>query len=688
MGEQISFKVFDERFRNVNKNYRRGLFEARLDPETFELLDQSPPHAISLEEAALELARTAIDRLAFVGSEVVIPSFGQERISTEIFKTYARSIVNAYELTDYFLRDSKMFDPFLNGILALLLKRASDDILSTVNALVKGHVAEPELPKIGDEFLLLALCAVNSVYRGGTNKFDEGCKVLVTLERMIVELGHAKHHKSFGLLGLHRYLRGRLQFGLGRLKEAEESFAESAHFYSQRIKIRSTSEIKSPNEIEEARILSLRRATLARCLGTAYLFYVQSRLERSVELLRIGVPILTLDCGRVNTAYCELIEVMATRALHADNDEKLINCEQQVQASLGVFEEYVPHGHYMPRGLLELARIKDCRAKQAFDQDRWEDSQNLFQEIESLLNRVVGLVPDIDNTRHRAILAGAFILRSQISRHRLRMHYKKKALPLNASDRVAECISDAQVALDYATSKQQRCEALLTLGQARLFSNTVAFEELKMSPIEMRAAHESVLAQYSEALSENGGENPRITAIALLGLTELEMTASGNYYYAKRYFERFESVVLQIEDRKCRLFAENLRSQLDRPHTDFFVDPNSKEGLNPRHWHNKLNAFLREQVMYQTARKFRGKLDLPDQKKGAKSNDDRENQSTNDVAPKKGKQTRQSILTKSLSEELKISRAAASTLARDLLPDFKRIIDEEELLAKILNSPD
>lgn len=710
----MDFNDYEDRFLKVNEYYRHGLLEACVNEETYESLDgETNKQSLTLEDAAARLADVAMSKLAFLESNGLAggnSTSGREHLTPHEFKVYARSIVNAYEISDYFLNRPERLDLFLENILNLLSPRSVAGLLPSVGALVNGYLEEeganlPDsaLVKIADELILMALCAANSIYRNHTTrKYEEGRKCLQDIGAMIDELKVSKGRNSYGLLGLQRYLLGRVLFGLGHFRECETAFAESAEFYSERIKLMSLTEVKTSDTIEEARILSLRRATLARCLGSAYLYFVQSKLERSLDLLKIGVPILTLDCGRVNAAYCDLIQAMATRAKYTDNPHKLTDCEDKVRNCLEIFKRYVPKGHYVPRCQLELIRIKDCQAIIDFP-ERTDDGEGLEDRLNEHyweIYREIGEVIAFTNSReqtsdhNRRMAAAAFILRSQCRRHHLRMLYKSN-LPMESQrDQIDECIKDAEEALEKAgTIKQLRCEAHLAWGQALQFKHDVATQVTAGDDGGGDGWREYIREKYFDALSENDKENPRITATALLCLTELEMTGRVNYYYSKRYFEKYEKVAQQIEDRKCRLFADELRKRLELPHTDFFVDVDSDQGLKPSFWKKRLEEFLIKQAMYRIARRHKGKLPARDQKKGAKIKETGAShnsavEESSSAPAKPGRETTQSILTKGFMEELHISRVAAYDLAFNELEEFKKIKKLEVELAKHLNSPD
>jgi GGDEF domain-containing protein len=707
------FRVFEEKAGKVNQYYRRGLFEARLDAHTYEIIGTETTDGISLDDAAATLAEVAMRKLSFLESDEQAegpPPGGQGSFKAHEIKVYARSITNAYELADYFLRAPQDIDRFLKNILNLLVRNVGDGLLQTVASRVRRYMPEGQadlfednLVRIADEFLLMGLCAVHSIYRGHTaHKYEEAWQQLQILERMIRELGIVKKQKSFGLLALHQYLAGRILFGLGRFNEAEKAFAESAEYYSERIKSKSRAEAKPVNGVDEEHLLSLRRTMLARCLGSAYLYFVQSKLERSLELLKIGVPILTFDCGRVIAAYCDLIEAMATHALYADDDDKLVECEEKVLACGATFERYVPHGHYLQLCQLELIRIKESRAKIAFD--GFDGSNEILRaEINHHYKGIYRLLEEVtdyagahqsDDDRNRRLATAALILRSQSRRHHLRRLHKIEPLGEEQRRHIKECVRYAEAAYKKAGAmKQLKCEALLAWGQALQFDHFTAPGRAAEDAAKVEEARrEEIREKYFEALTENDRQNPRITATALLGLTELEMTGRGNYYLAKRYFEKYDKIAPQIEDSMCRLYAKNLRAQLERPHADFFVDADHKERLSFTYWKKELEKFLIRQAMYRIARERRGELPAQDTKpeKGGRGKDKKENSANKagSASGKPGRQTRQSILTRGLMEELKLSRAHASVFAGKNLEEFKRIAREEERLVSLLNSPD
>lgn len=295
---------------------------------------------------------------------------------------------------------------------------------------------------------------------------------------------------------------------------------------------------------------------------------------------------------------------------------------------------------------------------------------------------------------NRRLATAALVLRSQSRRHHLRWLHKIE--PLGEAQRalIKECVESAAAAYQNAGAMRQlKCEALLAWGHALQFYHFTAPAEVSEggdgTPDRRR---EEIREKYYEALDENKQQNPRITATALLCLTELEMTGHGNYYLAKRYFEKYETLAPQIEDSMCRRYARNLREQLERPHADFFVDADVKERLSFKFWKKELEDFLIRQAMYRVARERRGELPAQDFKpdKGGQAKVRREA-----AAGRGGKasgtserHTKQSVLTKGFMEELKISRAHASAFARDWLPEFKQIAQVEERLASILNSPD
>ncbi|HEX8197673.1 MAG TPA: hypothetical protein VF571_15880 [Pyrinomonadaceae bacterium] len=720
------FEEFREKHDKVNRLYRGGFFESTLDMETYELRETDADGGIALDTAAVDLAKTAIDKLSFVKSYLnakpVLPAI-EDRLSVNEFNIYARSIANAYEIADYFVQTPGDMVEFLRRFLDLLTRKKEDKISSIVTEFAKDCLLTPdsnsvtsdpeefklpdsEMFNLANEFLLMSLCAVNSIYRIHTKQqYEKGLESLEIIEGKIEDLSDKKSRPSFGLLGLHSYLSGRLFFALGSFKEAEKAFADSADFYSERVKSKFRSEDKSLDKPDEARILSVRRTMLARCLGSAQLYYEQSKLEKSLELLKIGVPILTLDCGKVIETFCDQLQAMATRALHADDDERLKECEKKIDACLKVYEKYVTHSNFVPRCLLEKIRIRDCRTKLKFAEfdDSKQGKIDCSNYIEEQFQKNLDIFTEIDekhtDSGNHRLEAEVSILRSQTNRHRLVMLHKiGMGSSAEAKSIVNDCIEYAKKAFEITVGmKQLQSESLLAWGQALQFVNRVAAEnrgetEHSEEPSEeIKKQREIIREKYFDALKEN--ESPKITATAFLCLTELEMVGRGNYFYAKRYFQKYESVASEVEDRKCQLFAESLRERLERPRSEFFVDYHVEHRLNPIYWKKKLDDFLIEQAMREIARARREKLPAKDSKILKKDSKDQKTDNragdTNDpAADKPGRETIQSVLTAGFEKYLKLKRAAASNLAGAKLKKFKEIYEEEKKFASILNSPD
>lgn len=693
LGDEQGAAAFQEMFRKVNRYYRRGHFEIRIDPATGD--EVRPADANWAEGLTLQDAARAL-------SEIAMEYWERKQVPSQYYQPVLRSIVIAYEIQDYFLDVPDRLKLFLDNFSAVLATAA--DLKETVLEIALMHIqdfderqAEDEYTRLANEFLLLVMSSINSLYRQHSPEaYDLGLQQLQQVERLIKQLDTRKRRESLGLLGLQRYLLGRMSFGVGNFSDADRAFRDSAHSYSERIKARIKSKSADPeqsaDDLEETRLLSLRRATLARCLGSAYLYVVQGRLREAIDLLDTWVPLLALDCGRIIAEYCELIRISASRALNSHDDQILAECEDRIRSCLEVFNKYVENSHYPRRAILELVLIKHFRSSLLFQASRYSSRSEKERVKDSLTKSYMeglhqledvkafaraGGKPESENPR---LLIEALTLSAQIRRNHLSMARELGSISsIDAMSAIEECIKEAREAIRLSESmKQQHCEALMALGQALQYQQTINRESRETHSENSNTAwREKARAEYLKTLSANRNENPRITASVFLLLVELEMEDQGNYFKAKKYFEKYKKIAGLVEHRFCLDMATSLEIKFERPDSDFSIDIDSEVSLDLKYWQGKLQAFLIQQAMNRIAQQYLNQLPAKDKKGDARPNDDNE-RANFILADKLRRETKLSILANGFIKELGLRRKSAYDLAGKRLQDFKNLASQPD----------
>ena len=695
LGDDKGAEAFREMFRKINRYYRRGHFEIRIDPSIGTEVppkDEKWAEALKLQDAAQAL------------SEIAIECWERKQVPAKHYRPVLRSIVNAYEIQDYFLSVPESLRLFLNNFSDSILARPAADFFGTVCEVAVTHIndfndeqAEKEYILLANEFLLMVMCSINSLYRHHSPKaYKLGLQKLEQVDSLINQLNAKKPRKSLALKGLQRYLFGRMSFGVGDFAAAEVAFKASADSYSERIKTRLDSPTEeseqSADEIEEARLLSLRRATLARCLGIAYLYVVQGKLREAIDLLDNWVPLLALDCGRIIVAYCELIRASASRALHSDKDDILEKCEIRVNECLLVFENHVPSSHYPKRAILELELIKHFRSKLLLKASRRSSKGEKERVKQSLTQTYTDSLHKLNDVKAFAraegdaerenprLLNEALILAAQLRRTHLKMMRELGSVgPTDAIRIIEECITEASEAVRLSESmKQQHCEALMALGQALQYQQTIKRESKQYNSDNSNTDwREGPRVEYLEALSANRNENPRITAQVFLLLAELEMEDQGNYFKARKYFKKYQEISGSVQHRFCLDKAESLNRKLERLNTDFSIDINSQTSLDLKTKQSELRAFLVQQAMYRIAQQNADQLPAKDKKSDARP-DDNDERSRANLADKLRRETKLSVLANGFMKELGLPRKTAYDLATEKLEEFKSLASPQD----------
>lgn len=578
--------LFTDNLTTVLSMYNRGEFEfsVPVEPETGRFIhdekirrNPSRPDAdqkwLTLAEASSQVFQTAIqiapDVLAlrdFANTTV----YGNGKIMPwrrysgfeNLLKSVFRARVINYEVLDYFLKPDNRHTQYLIDIAeGLQRKDPIDFIRKRFKQTFRFDGDEKLINAISEEFVLLGLCGVNAIYRFHAPDKTRGCLIyLEAIENFIYQkLPKLKGgHLSLGLLGLAQYLRARLYFDLGQQELALTAALASSDIYARKGLRQGRARQKnrdqySPVELEEARMIALRRSALSTAMGVGHIQIVSGRITDAVNLLNLSRVALSSNCGEINARYVDLLWAEGFRALHSSSTRELMRAARVLCRSRRAFKRLVAeshlaaNSHYVGRSNVELALVY-YYAVRGFDAEinkaplrkqtpLIRRKQRYFKIAIDYCEEALQLSPFRNKGRRKHRLASeAHVVRS-------RLHLLKEPSP-----DYKQAIAEAQMALKCAEENpRHQCEAWIALGTAYL----QRAEELKDYTqagyqAEMTELRDKALQSLQNAL-EAYKENRRLTALCLLRLAQANTLSPDTYPEVKFYLQQYSELASHVE---------------------------------------------------------------------------------------------------------------------------------------------
>lgn len=672
--KDFQWDKFIYEFEQMHSFYRRGLFEIVIDlraPGGYRELETAPRRE---KNSLLNFA----DRLY----QTALTAWQSQTIPQDYFSQVLKTLVCSFEIDEYFHQittDKKIFfrdflDDFLQSSAPLEknFQNKCKEVSERISPVPSFEVPEIFI-KLADEILMICLCGINVYYKAsGEATPQDGLQRTEKLMEYIDYLSKYKkmnypssiEDRGLGLRGLANYFRGRFLFSLGRYNEAEQAFDESSSNYLEKMFWKTDSVEKDD---AESRALSLRRANLAKILGSTRIYLRQSRIKDALKFLEKARPFLSFSTGKVMSRIADLTYIGAKRIKYSSHYETLVESKDLAEKCREDFERYIPNSYYVHRCDIEISLINYFLENFANSK---EAKLELLNESIRKINVVIEHYRQPDQkklSKNRRLLVEALTVGS---------HIRRKVTNIEQFDDLNNfnlAINDAQEAVDLAEGmKQLKCSAYIALA--------LAYREILLNLIESEKAQklddseinkdffvnkQKALDCFFEALSLNEDENPRVTAISYLRVAEIELLRQPNYVLSEFYFKKFKKYENKIEHQYVLDFAAGVEKKLsERQVPEFYLD--TSKSLNYKEWSKNLKECLIRHAIFQIAIELKGKM--PAKRRKCDST-----QSEDTSINKNTRQTRQSLLAGVFKEKMGLAQNEAFDLASKHLKEFESL---------------
>lgn len=485
------------------------------------------------------------------------------------------------ELSEEFV---EVADRFMRSARAREMERWAEELNGAAFA---TENPKDERTKVIKNLLIASLLGANHYYR----QYDEAAysRALSLLERIQIYVEeelpqqHRMERKSFGLLALTLFLKGRVLMAQGSFKKSREAFRLSAEAYVARVRQKEeffrSGEIKTQAELDEKLSVTLRRAALVAAFGDGYLSFVTSEITRAREALTLARASLTRNSGRAYLAYVDLWFFACQRAAYSSDLKVLNEAIRGIDECFQTFQTLVPGTHFVHRAGVQKALALYYRSKLS-TRDSAEDSTIAMQ----LLDDAIDYAKEFKGGKYKNphLLADALVYKSFFLRARCR-----KAPPESALQSLEEAKEVARHAC--AVSKgiaPMESEAWAALGAA--YSDIA--ELRKSQRMDFFTEFDQAMDALQRSLRENAGENARLDAAAYLRLSRLCLLTRATEIMAYEFFERWRELEGRVEHAYLKRMASDLRSE-DKIVAPFFLI-RGDESLKYTDWESAVRDFL------------------------------------------------------------------------------------------------
>jgi hypothetical protein len=439
--------------------------------------------------------------------------------------------------------------------------------------------------------VLKALCGINQIYRNHKSvEYAEALDFLTIIEDF-VNTNTSYFQASFGLKGLIFYLKGLLNRSIPNYTEAETEFRKSIEFYSKSLEVISSEfenkKLKTPNSnlqilqlnYEEKKFLVLRRCALSSIFGLSFHFLVTGKIKDCLSFSALAKNVLQDNCGIVYKRYAELLYAEAKLA---ENISSEINLNETLQILNICYEDFdrlnIQQHKFRVRIAQSLVLYYQARlAMKESDGKSFSKISEILTNAENYLSQTIKFAKD---NKKMQLLCDASTNLTFVKRFILR---GKTNI---SQDDILEIENLGRKALtEMAKFPSQLCEAYLALGAmyADFAQRTTAENQLNYI--------DKSRDNLNKALEHNGQKNLLVTASALLRLCEISLLQKSHFVRARYYYNTYLKISQQLQHDYCRVWADELKPQIERLDEYFFVFPNEYDSFA------KLEVNLRDYVL-------------------------------------------------------------------------------------------
>jgi hypothetical protein len=456
-------------------------------------------------------------------------------------------------------------------------------------------------PRVLKIQIVAALCGINNLYRAHEpEKYAlalEFINVIETFVRRDLPLEYSPRRDCFGLLGMTTFLHGRVLSAQGDYDGAQSAFAQSSDAYVARLDQKGKffeEKFIDAEAFEEKKRVTLRRAALLSALGVGYVSFINGHISQALIALRSSRLDLKHNVGAVHGAFVDILFFACRRAVGSSDRQIMEDVVTGLRACRKTLKPLVQDSHYYHRAGLELATALHCRAKllAAAGEDAAKDQT----EALNCLNQAILYSEKLKEQRpqNSRLLVESLIIRS----------YVKRWMPLGLGEdhhaRLTSAMDDAIRANRVAKGRSwTKCEALIGLGVAH-------YHEYKNSPVDSRDINDLREAQtyFREALTVNGGRNPRIEGVCYLNLARLGLYDPATIALAHDYFQRWTRIKDRVEHIYCRELADRVSERLSANGPLLII--NAEASLSYPDWEKKLREHLLNTMLRNLAQETAG----------------------------------------------------------------------------------
>ena len=528
-------------------------------------------------------------------------------IKNLIYKVKDYSLAVPPELGQFFLDQARQFSERVKNN---EVERFADEL--------RGEAAAPREPddaraRVIKVQIIAALCGVNHLYRLHIHGNDEEALEIVenieTYVKRELPGQHRNKRRSFGLLGLTLYLKGRLLSACGDYDNAQKAYAQSNDAYVARLDQKKDFYNRgyiNREEYEEKQVVTLRRVALVSAMGVGYLAFINSRISKALAALRASRAALKQNAGAVYEAYTDVLFFACRRAEGSSESETLEDVIYGIEACRATLSELVPDSHYLHRAGIELAialhyRVKSRQKASEGTDHAFKDYTRAMELLESAIKHAETI--EDDRYKNQRLLTEALFIRSYIRR------YLPGITPDKRRSTLLRAEEDAKRSLKEATgNSRMECEALIALGsvqfeQARYFKSIGKGGEFYRK---LNASRQS----FGAALTRNDKRNVRIEAVCYLKLTKLSLFDPSGLTSAQDNFKRWKEIENRVEHAFCHYMAHDMAEEISRRLSEegpvLIVD--AEVSMNYDDWKDKLLMHLINNMLIQLsseAKKYR-----------------------------------------------------------------------------------
>lgn len=471
-----------------------------------------------------------------------------------------------YEMLDYFLVGippelEKSFIDDAGRFMEFPQPRRMERWAEEVNGGEFGEENHDKRTEVVKNLLIASLFGANHYYRQyGTPSLNRALALLDKIKDYVEKELPAQHReprKSFGLLGLTLFLKGRILLAQGAYARSREAFRQSADAYVARVRQKEEFQREgriSKTEMREKISITLRRAALVTAFGDGYLSFITSEITRALETLRLARAALTQNSGHTYLTYVDTWYWACMRAAHSSDREtmnKVVGGLRHCHGRLSDLAEGSSNRYVHQTGV-QLALALYYRAKLLARAPAEAD----LQEAWSLLNAAIQHTRAMPDGKHRnlQLRTDALIYRSYFLRDRFRR--LKGGAAGGGLDYLMQAKEDATEARDVSDGTgiaPMKSEAWAALGSV----HTDLADYYGTRDENFYANFDRAGEALRQALKENGGENARLEAACYLRLAKLCILNPNTEILAYDYFEQWKRLEGRVEHAYLKVMAQD-----------------------------------------------------------------------------------------------------------------------------------